>query len=81
MVPEHDNYEDTDLSSASAGMIRKVAAVLGVIAGVLFLIAFGIGLAQHNEMNLYFLGMGLLFLLFPFLMNRRVRSGTGSSGR
>lgn len=75
LIPEDGNPPDPALTPESARTIRKVANVLGVIAGVLFLIAFGIGLVQKGEMNLWFLGLGLLFLLFPLIVNRFVRPG------
>jgi hypothetical protein len=74
MMPDHEDPHDSELSSESASTIRKVADVLGVIAGVLFLIAFGINLARQGEVSYFFLGMGVLFLLFPLLMKRFVRS-------
>lgn len=76
MMPEHeDDHDDPGLSRDSASTIRKIADVLGVIAGVLFLIAFGINLARQGEVSYFFLGMGVLFLLFPLLMKKFVRSG------
>jgi hypothetical protein len=74
MIPEHEDDHDSELSTESASTIRKVADVLGVIAGVLFLIAFGIQLSRQGEVNYFFLGMGILFLLFPLLMKKLVRS-------
>lgn len=74
MMPEHEDHHDPDLSPQSASTIRKVADVMGVIAGVLFLIAFGIGLARSGDANFLFLGVGVLFLLFPLLMKKMVRS-------
>lgn len=73
MIPEHEDH--SDLSPETASTIRRVADVLGVIAGVLFLIAFGIHLSRQGEVNVVLLGMGVLFLLFPFLMHRLVRPG------
>lgn len=75
MIPEHENRPDAELSRQSASTIRKVADVLGVIAGVLFLIAFGIHLTRQGDVHFLFLGMGVLFLLFPLLMKKFVRSG------
>jgi hypothetical protein len=72
-MPDHDDA--SDLSPPSVNTLRAVANVLGVIAGVLFLIAFGLGLARHGELRFLFLGMGVLFLLFPLLTKRIVRSG------
>ena len=66
--PDHDA-----LSSASAATIRMVANVLGVLAGILFLIAFALGVVRQGEWRFLFLGLGLLFLLFPVLMNRIAR--------
>jgi lipopolysaccharide export LptBFGC system permease protein LptF len=74
MIPEHEDPRDAELSPASASLIRKVADVLGVIAGVLFLIAFGLSLSRQGEPNLFFLGMGVLFLLFPLFMKKLVGS-------
>ncbi len=75
MMPEHEDHHDPDLSPQSAGTIRKVADVMGVVAGVLFLIAFGLRLARTGEASFFFLGMGVLFLLFPLFMRKMVRSG------
>lgn len=75
MIPEHEDHHDSNLSSESASTIRTVADVLGVVAGVLFLIAFGIQLSRQGEPNYFFLGMGVLFLLFPLVMKKLVRSG------
>jgi hypothetical protein len=74
MIPEHEDPHESELSPESASLIRKAADVLGVIAGVLFLIAFGLNLARQGEVNYFFLGMGVLFLLFPLLMKKLVRS-------
>ena len=65
-----------DASTASASAIRVVANVLGVLAGVLFLTAFGIGLVRQGDWNVLYLAFGTLFLLFPFLVKRRTRSGS-----
>ena len=73
MLPP-EGQPDLDPSSASAGAIRTVANVLGVLAGVLFLTAFGIGFARHGEGSLLFLALGLLFLFFPLVVNRLVRA-------
>ncbi|MEP0546730.1 MAG: hypothetical protein ABJF88_07355 [Rhodothermales bacterium] len=70
----NSNPEDqpaSDASAASAGAIRVVANVLGVLAGVLFLTAFGIDFTRHGEWNMPYLAFGILFLLFPFLVKRR----------
>lgn len=75
MMPDHEDHHDPDLTPESASTIRKVADVMGVIAGVLFLIAFGIGLSQTGEANFLFLGIGVLFLLFPLFMRKMVRAG------
>lgn len=75
MMPDHEDHHDPDLTPQSASTIRKIADVMGVIAGVLFLIAFGIGLARSGEVNFLFLAMGVLFLLFPLLMRKLVRAG------
>ncbi len=74
-VPEPDDYDNPDLTSATADTLRTVANVLGVLAGVLFFTAFGIGLAQRGDVNLMYLSFGVLFLLFPLLVRRRARSG------
>lgn len=74
MMPEHEDPHDAELSPESASTIRTVADVLGVIAGILFLIAFGINLARQGEVSFFFLGMGVLFLLFPLLMKKFVHS-------
>jgi len=74
MIPEKEVPREAELSPASANIIRNVANVLGVIAGVLFLIAFGLGLSRQGEANLFFLGMGVLFLLFPLFMKKLIGS-------
>ncbi|MEM1044449.1 MAG: hypothetical protein AAGI91_17705 [Bacteroidota bacterium] len=74
MMPEQEDHHDPDLTPQSASSIRKMAGVMGVVAGVLFLVAFGIGLARSGEANFLFLGMGVLFLLFPFLVRKTVRA-------
>ena len=75
-VPEPDDYDDASLSSETAGTLRTIANVLGVMAGLLFLLAFGIGLVQHDEVKLLYFSFGILFLLFPLLLRSRTRSGT-----
>lgn len=73
LIPEHENRPDSEFTPESASTIRKVADALGVIAGVLFLVAFGIHLVRQGEVSLWLLGLGVLFLLFPLLVNRFVR--------
>ena len=75
MMPDQEDHHDPDLTPESASTIRKIADVVGVIAGVLFLVAFGIGLTRAGEANFFFLAMGVLFLLFPLLMRKMVRAG------
>ncbi len=75
MMPEHEDHHDPDLTPQSAGTIRRIAGVMGMIAGVLFLVAFGIGLARSGEANFLFLGVGVLFLLFPLFLRKAVRPG------
>ncbi len=70
MTPEHD--DEPDLTPESVTTIRKVADVMGVLAGLLFLIAFGIGLSQDGEARFLFLGLGVLFLLFPLFMRKMI---------
>jgi hypothetical protein len=72
--PNPEDQPIPDASAASASAIRIVANVLGVLAGALFLTAFGIGAARHGEGSLLFLALGLLFLFFPLAVNRFVRA-------
>ncbi len=75
MMPQHEDHHDPDLSRQSASTIRKVSDVIGVVAGILFLIAFGLRLFRSGEANYFFLAMGVFFLLFPLLMKKMVRAG------
>lgn len=70
MMPDHEDHHDPDMTPRTASTMQKIASVLGIVAGVLFLIAFGLNLARTGETNWFVLLLGLFFLGFPLVLKR-----------
>lgn len=70
MMPDHEDHHDPDMTPRTASAMQKIATGLGLVAGVLFLVAFGLNLARTGETSWFMLVLGLLFLLSPLLLKR-----------
>lgn len=70
MMPDHEDHHDPDLTPRETSTMQKIASVLGLIAGALFLVAFGLNLARTGDVNWFVLVLGLFFLGFPLLLKR-----------
>ena len=70
MIPDHEDHHDPDLSPRTASTMQRVASVLGVVAGLLFIATFVLGLVREGDAHAWLLGLGVVFLLFPVLMKR-----------
>lgn len=70
MIPDREDHPDPDVPPRAAGTLHKIASVLGLIAGVLFLVAFGLNLARTGGVNWFVLVLGLFFLVFPLVLRR-----------
>ena len=70
MIPDREDHPDPDMPPRTASTMQKIASVLGLVAGALFLIAFGLNLSQTGEANWFVLVLGLFFLGFPLVLRR-----------
>jgi hypothetical protein len=73
MIPDQEDHADPEMTPRTASTMQKIASVLGLVAGVLFLVAFGLNLARSGDVNWFVLVLGLFFLGFPLLMKRFLR--------
>ncbi len=70
MIPDREDHPDPDMPPRAAGAMQKIASVLGVVAGAIFLVAFGLNLSRTGEANWFVLVLGLFVLCFPLVLRR-----------
>ena len=68
MMPDHEDHHDPEPTRRESRTLYRVGSALGVLAGVLFLVAFGAKLFWGDGFSWFYLVAGVVFLLFPLLL-------------